>query len=457
MRKCTEDIAAVLLCGGSSGRLGFPKEMLRVDGAPLAVHLVRRLKAVCPEVSVSTNHPDYLRYCVEAPVFADEQGTGPLAGIHAGLAHHQAQKVLFLACDMPSVHIAMMRMLCDRSKESSAQVVLAQSNGQVQPLFGVYDRSLLERAENLLAERGNPSVKALLDIVSVEVVDFKGPEARCLHDIDTPEDLYLLEGCFDDVEPLPVERLPVTRFGGTALPNDTVVREWPFPIFANGIKLATILCMPTAIKELALGFIAYLGLVENMDPVRAVAVDYDARRVTLDLDVEDARIKNAIQLLITSTCGANVYGSELKTLPDVTGDNGFRVRRSHILDKIAGLRRMAPVFSCTGCTHQAAFTDGEHIRFFYEDVGRHNAVDKIIGKALLKGEDVTRGVLVTTGRLNSEMVVKAIRRRIPVLASRGATTTNATNLAEKYGLTLIAFARAGRLNAYTVPERVIDE
>jgi len=456
MTNPSNNIAAVLLCGGSSGRLGFAKEMLRVDGAPLAAHLVQRLRTVCSEVSVSTNHPEYLRYCVAAPVFADEEGAGPLAGIHAGLAHHQAEKILFLACDMPAVTDEMMRTLCDRAQDGSAPVILARADGQVQPLFGVYDRSLLSNVAALISERGNPSVKSFLDTVDVDYVDFDDPDARSLQDIDTPDDLHLLESIFEEVEPLPVERLPMTRFGGETPPNDTVVREWPFPIFANGIKLATILCMPNAVKELAVGFVAYLGLAETMDPVRKVSVDYETRRVTLDLDVEDARIKNAIQLLITSTCGANVYGSELQSLPDVAADS-FRVRRSHILETIAGLRKMAPVFSCTGCTHQAAFSDGERIRFFYEDVGRHNAVDKIIGDAMTKGADLARGVLVTTGRLNSEMVIKAIRRGIPVLASRGAATTNAIRLAEKYGLTLAAFARAGRLNAYTVPERISDE
>ena len=198
-------------------------------------------------------------------------------------------------------------------------------------------------------------------------------------------------------------------------------------------------------------------VVENMEQVRSVHVDYHARRATLELDVEDARIRSAIQLLVTSTCGANVYGPELQEMRAVAGTDGVRVRRSHILACIGGLRRMAPVFAVTGCTHQAAFSDGEAIRYFFEDIGRHNAVDKIVGASLLDGSDLRRGVLVTTGRLNSEMVVKALRRQIPVLASRGAATANAIRLAQNYGLTLAGFARGQRLNAYSLPERIIDE
>jgi FdhD protein len=93
----------------------------------------------------------------------------------------------------------------------------------------------------------------------------------------------------------------------------------------------------------------------------------------------------------------------------------------------------------------------------YEDIGRHNAMDKVVGHALIEGVDMSRGALVTTGRLNAEMVVKALRARVPILASRSAVSTHAVELAETYGLTLVGFARGGRLNVYTRPERIEDE
>ena len=118
---------------------------------------------------------------------------------------------------------------------------------------------------------------------------------------------------------------------------------------------------------------------------------------------------------------------------------------------------MGPVFSRSGATHQAAFTDGERVRLFFEDIGRHSAVDKIVGSALLAGMDLSQGALISTGRLSSEMVVKAARQGVGVLASPSAVTTNSVQLARKYGVTLVGFARGGRANVYTLPERVIDE
>jgi FdhD protein len=249
----------------------------------------------------------------------------------------------------------------------------------------------------------------------------------------------------------------MTRMGGVPSETDVVAEEWPVAVFANGTRLATVMCLPTAIRELALGFMSYLGLARTSEDVRSLDVDYRGRRVLIELDVEERRIRNAIQLLVTSTCGANVYGRDLGELGSVADPSGFRVARSHIIELIKALRGMAPVFGVTGSTHQAAATDGRRVRYFFEDVGRHNAIDKIVGSAMLAGETLDTCALVTTGRLNSEMAVKAIRAGAPVLASRSAVTTNAVRLAENHGLTLVGFARGGRVNVYTCPERVTDE
>jgi FdhD protein len=452
------DTCAVVLCGGESRRLGFPKEMLRVDGAPLAAKLVERLRAAFASVSVISNRPEYLSCFVDAPIYRDDfPGFGPLAGLHAGLKHAPAERSLFLACDMPLAHIDMILALARRATRSPAPAVLARADGRVQPLFGVYSRTLVPGLEQVLARNEDLSVTSFLKGLAVDYVDFAERDAHCLRDIDSPADLALLAEAFSDVEPLPVMTALMTRRGAEGDGRDTVVEEWPVAVYANGTRLATVLSTPTALKELALGFISYLGLVRSIGEVRSADVDYRARRITLELEVENRRIRNAIQQLVTSTCGANVYGSPLPQLEAPADARSFSVRRSHILECIQGLRAMAPVFEKTGCTHQAAWSDGERMRFFFEDIGRHNAVDKIAGAAMLAGRDLSHGALVTTGRLNSEMVIKALRAGTPVLASRSAVTSNAILLAENHGLTLVGFARGGRMNVYTSPERIIDE
>ncbi len=450
-------ISAALLCGGESRRLGFPKEMLRVDGAPLAVRLADRLATVFGNVAIVTGRPDYLSWSSDVPVFADEfGGCGPLGGIHSGLKHIDSERIFFLPVDMPLAHIDFVRSFVERAAAMDAPAVVGRVAGRVQPLFGLYSRALLPAVERALVEE-RLSVTAYLETAGAAYVDAAEDETRLFADIDRPAHLHLLKEAFTEVEPLPVKTVEMTRSGGRDAQFDTVAEEWPVAVFVNGTRLATTMCLPNALKELALGLLGYLGLVESLDQVWSLAVDNDARRVSVDLNVDVSKIRNAIQLVITSTCGANVYGPKLDDLSERVDKDDFRVRRSHILDTAKRLRSMAPVFERTGCTHQAAWTDGESVRFFFEDIGRHNAVDKIVGAAMLSGRTLQRGAFVTTGRLNSEMVVKALRARVPVLASHGAATTNAIHLAANHGLTLAGFARGGRVNAYTFPERIKDE
>lgn len=454
MKQKRERIAAVLLGGGTAGRLGFSKEMLRVDGAPLGVRMVQRLREVFDSVLVVSNEPEYLRHCVDVPIYRDVYPhEGPLAGLHAGLTYADTARCFFLACDMPLVHQGIVRRMVERAVASGAPAVLASARGRLQPLCGVYSVELLPALEQCLAAGGERSVMGFLDAVTTEVVEFGPPEDDCFRDIDEPDDLWLLGKVFGEVEPLPVRIVPLP---GDPRERDVVVEEWPVVISVNSLKLATVLCLPTSLRELAIGLSAYLGLVKRAADVQQVDVDYTARRVGLRLDVEDSAIRRSVQLLITSTCGSNVYGGEMPRLPDAASPGRFRVRLTHVIECIHALRRMGPVFGRTGGTHGAAFSDGRGIRLFFEDIGRHNAVDKVIGSALRTGVDLRRGVLISSGRLSSEMVVKAARQAIPVVASRSAVTSNAIELARKYGITFVGFARGGRANVYTAPERVMD-
>ena len=453
-----EDTTGVLLCGGSSRRLGFPKEMLRVDGAPLAVHMIRRMRAWFREVFVSSNRPAYLRPWTDAPVLKDAPGhAGPLAGLAAPLRSAATERVFLLACDMPLAHNGIVEALLAEARSGEAPVVIAHADGRDQPVCGVYHRSLAPKLEAFLADTEDLSVRAFLRDVPVTRVDFTGEDATCLRDVDSPTDLGLLRRAFTEVEPLPVRRVQATRFGREAGPlEDLVAEEWAFTIRANAVRLATVMCIPNAVRDLALGFVRSLGLLEPGSPTPEVAVDYPRKRALMDLDVAPERLRESVQSVVTSTCGANVFGSDPPPPIPIEDGPPFQVRPSHVLEGLHLLRGMAPVFERTGATHQAAFSDGERIRYFFEDVGRHNAVDKIVGAALRNGDALAPGVLLTTGRLNTEMVVKAARARVPVLASRGAPTAEAIRLADESNLTLIGFARNGRMNVYTGEERVAD-
>ncbi|KPK65191.1 MAG: hypothetical protein AMK73_03690 [Planctomycetes bacterium SM23_32] len=453
-----EPTEAVLLCGGESERLGFAKEMLRVDGAPLAVKMVERLRRLFPSVAVVSNRPEYLTHLLDAPIHRDHfPGLGPLAGIHAALARTHAEAVFVLGCDMPLVPDDVIRRITRAAAQNRAPAVVARTPRGVEPLCGVYRAELLPALDSRLAASDDLSAAALLSEVGAEEVPLDRAEAAGLRDVDTPEDLALLREAFGEVEPLPVRRCPVRRIGGAPLAEDTLVVEQPFALRVNGVHLVTISCLPLAVRELAAGFLSYMGLAATWSDVERVEVDYAAGRVSVALPAAEADLRRAVRLQISSTCGAGVYGPPLPepAAPEEAG--GFRISATHLLDVVRRLRGMAPVFARTGATHQAAFTDGRRVLHFFEDVGRHNAIDKVVGDALMRGTATQRGALIATGRLNAEMVVKALRQRMPVAVSRSAATAHAVALARRHGLTLVGFARAGRMNVYSRPDRLVED
>ena len=474
-----EDTTAALLCGGGSARLGYPKEMLRVDGEPLAVKLVRRLRTMFPRVVVSTNRPARLRHLLEVSQIPDERdGLGPLGGMLSVLHRAETPHVLFLPCDMPGIGEEAMAHLLAVARRSHHPAAMAVVDGRPEPVFSVMETRLVPTLEDLLADCSGRAIRALFDRTGVCEVAFTGRPELTFADIDSPDDIRVLGHFYHDVEPLPVQFGMITRVGGRgerhapadagaasaagppsasqAAPRrrDIVACEWPVKIHANSVELATVLCLPQALREMAVGFACYLGLVRRREEVVSVEPDYRLRSVRMELDVDPERLRGAERGLVTSSCGSSLFGTPVTVEERMSAGGGTVVAAESILAWLNGLRAASPVFEMTGATHQAAYCEGERLLYLYEDVGRHNAVDKVLGRALLDGRDLGRGVLLATGRISSEMVTKAMRLKVPVVAGRAAVTTHAIDLADERGITVVGFARGGRLNIYTRPGRI---
>ena len=117
---------------------------------------------------------------------------------------------------------------------------------------------------------------------------------------------------------------------------------------------------------------------------------------------------------------------------------------------------MASLFKSTGGAHSAALCNEEEVLIFKEDIGRHNAVDKVFGECLTKGIDTDGRILMTSGRISSEILLKSVRRRLAVVASRAAPTSLAVQFAEKAGIALVGFVRGRRMNVYSNDDRIIS-
>ncbi len=238
---------------------------------------------------------------------------------------------------------------------------------------------------------------------------------------------------------------------------DTLVTEYPFTIFFNETELATLLCSPDELEALAYGFLFGEGLIDEPGDLDRLEIDPEKGEARALTERTNLAAKVVGRRFIPSGCGS---GSVFYRLQDVLSHRkvgkSLKVEAVTLLQGMRGLQKRAPVFRETGGTHAAAlFMPGSGLLYSFEDIGRHNAVDKIVGRCLLDGVDPADKVLLTTGRLSSEMVLKTARIGIPVLVSRSAPTVLAARTAEELGVTLVGFCRGRRLSLYSHPERIL--
>jgi len=237
---------------------------------------------------------------------------------------------------------------------------------------------------------------------------------------------------------------------------DEIASELPVRLALNNEPLVTLLCTPTELEELAVGFLLSEGLLRDKASIKKLEVDEREATVRIELDNLPADFSTLFEKrTISSGCGKGITFTSYRMYAD---------QRMNIAGPIVGLddirsllktfRNISALYLETGGVHSAALSDGRDILFFSEDIGRHNAVDKLIGKAFLQSISVENKILLTSGRVTSEIVTKAGRNRFPVLISRAAPSCMAISYAEDMGITLVGFARGDRMNIYTWPKRI---
>lgn len=238
---------------------------------------------------------------------------------------------------------------------------------------------------------------------------------------------------------------------GRRAPLDgALVREGLVRLHVNGRELATLMCTPLELDWLALGFLCSEGIIRGLEDVRLVKVC--PSQTCVDIWLQDADFEPPTQLIITSGCGGGITFNDLSTrLPKL--ESGVRVtapQLGRLMGLVQGNRE-------TRGTHTAALADGDRLLVIAEDVGRHNTVDKLWGRCLAEGIETRDRVLLSTGRISSEMLRKAAQMQVPVVASRTSPTDLAVALAEAWHITLAGYVRHDSLNVYAGAERVVGD
>lgn len=241
--------------------------------------------------------------------------------------------------------------------------------------------------------------------------------------------------------------------------EDLVVREVPFTIFVNDEELATLVCTPQSLEELAAGFLCSEGILGNPGDLKEISVNTDNGFIWVETNTPAPSTGNFLKRYITTCCGkgrASFYfvndARDLK--PIETGD--FKIKVAAVTGLSCLLEERAALFSSTGGAHGAALCTPGNVITHFEDIGRHNAVDKILGHCYLNKIPLADKIIVVSGRVSSEILIKVARMGVPMIVSRSAPTDLAIEMAESLGVTIAGFARGNRVNIYTHPERVIS-
>jgi FdhD protein len=237
---------------------------------------------------------------------------------------------------------------------------------------------------------------------------------------------------------------------------DSVAAELPVTLIVNNESLVTLLCTPSELRELAVGFLLSEGILCDKSSIKKMSVDEREPAVHIELsDLPGDFSKKFEKRTISSGCGKGITFTSYPMYADRRIETIGPVLSPDDIRKLLDVfRTISKLYLETGGVHSAALSDGRDLLFFSEDIGRHNAVDKLIGKAFLQSVSVENKILLTSGRVTSEIMTKAGRNRFPILISRAAPSCMAISYAEDMGITLIGFARGDRMNIYSWPNRI---
>jgi FdhD protein len=239
------------------------------------------------------------------------------------------------------------------------------------------------------------------------------------------------------------------RGGRREAVEDDIAVEKRLRVSVNGREVLSLYCTPIMIRELVAGLVSTQGLVEGQWCADDISILY-GEEITADLTASAAA--EVAGATLTSGCaGGVVFAERQKGIRA----GAFSIEAGRLTGLYKAFHGMPGLYRQTGCVHSAGLSDGKEILCIAEDIGRHNAVDKAIGWALIEGVALGDKIMLASGRLTSEMLSKCARWGMPLLCSRAAPTDMALKIAGEYEITVVGFLRGEGMNIYTHPERIL--
>jgi len=237
--------------------------------------------------------------------------------------------------------------------------------------------------------------------------------------------------------------------------DDVTIQESRISVYLNDTKAISMMCIPKDQDAHAIGFLMSENVIEGIDDIKELIVSEDGLRIDISANINEHSLQNLYkEKTLTSGCGGGVTGTVAGELSIPFNQTNFKIKPETIYKEVKEFYRDSELYNLTGCVHKAMIylEDGHTVTA--EDIGRHNAIDKAVGKCKLNKIDTTKSVLFVSGRLSSEMVTKAVMHKVPIVISRTAPTHLGVKTAHEHGITLIGFARGKKMNVYTHSGRI---
>jgi FdhD protein len=259
-----------------------------------------------------------------------------------------------------------------------------------------------------------------------------------------------------------VGRHPVCRVGRRTEPvgweEDDVVTEYPLTLVVNGTEMATLVCSPSHLEELVLGFLTAEGVLRPYEPLDRLFVDREEGMAFVEAPGREGTLEQEMfgKRYVGSCCGKSrtgfYFANDARTARPVVTD--LTVTAEDCFRLMDELQRSSPVFARTGGVHNAGLGTPSELEVVRTDIGRHNTLDKLYGNALREGMALGRRIVPFSGRVSSEVLLKVAKMGCPVLVSKSAPTLLALEMAGDLGVTVVGFAGSDRFNLYTHPGRI---
>jgi FdhD protein len=240
--------------------------------------------------------------------------------------------------------------------------------------------------------------------------------------------------------------------GDVASPVESgVIEEALVCIFVNGQELATFMCTPHNLEELAIGFLRSEGFIQSLADIEILHLS--ASGTCVDIWLRDLSFSPPKRRIVTSGCGGGVTFDDLSQRHPPL-NTAMTVTPAQVSMLIQKLHLAAELYNEVRGVHTSALSDGQELLLVAQDVGRHNTIDRLWGQALQQGVETEGRILLASGRISSEMINKAAKMKVPLIISRTSPTSLSVELGRAWNITVIGYARGNTFRVYSAPERV---